>query len=98
MKNIGLIIIGIAAIVGGALFATYLIKKKLDRENELEFDDFDDFEDLTEEEYEDFFGEEMDIEDASEIAENISAKKSMPVSEEYITDVVVEEDPDEEQL
>ena len=54
MKHLGIILVGILAVVGGAAFAALLIRKKLNREADVEFDD-----DYTDDEtFEDFYGDD----------------------------------------
>jgi hypothetical protein len=43
--GLGFLILGILAIIGGAIFAALVIKNKLSRNDEIDFDDFDDFDD-----------------------------------------------------
>jgi hypothetical protein len=42
-KGLGFLILGILAILGGAIFAAMVIKNKLARDRDIDFDDFDDF-------------------------------------------------------
>ena len=75
-KNLVAILVGIIALIAGALAAAYLIKKKMDAEQE-EFDEFEDFDMIDDED--EFFGED---EYAEYDALNISAPEDMPEEEE----------------
>ncbi|MCL2019451.1 MAG: hypothetical protein FWG70_06775 [Oscillospiraceae bacterium] len=56
-KGLGFLILGILAIIGGAIFAALVIRNKFGRD-EIDFDDFDDYElIIDEEELENFLGE-----------------------------------------
>lgn len=67
-RGLGLLIVGILALLGGAAFAALLIKNKLIRDRDIDFDDFDTA--VDDEEFEHFFGDEdEDIYDEEEIAE-----------------------------
>lgn len=59
-KGLGLLIVGILALLGGAAFAALLIKKKLTKDRDIDFDDFDTA--VDDEEFEHFFGEGEDEE------------------------------------
>ncbi len=74
-KSIIAILVGIIALIAGALAAAYLIKKKMDAEQE-EFDEFEDFDMIDDED--EFFGED---EYAEYDALNISAPDSIPYAE-----------------
>jgi len=43
--GLGFLILGILAILGGAIFAALVIKNKLRGRDDIDFDDFDDFDD-----------------------------------------------------
>ncbi len=73
-KNIIALLVGIIALIAGALAAAYLIKKKMDAEQE-EFDEFEDFDMIDDDE---FFGED---EYAEYDALNISDPDSIPYAE-----------------
>lgn len=58
MKGIGIFIVSLLAVIGGAAFAALLIKKKLKREAEVDFDEDyplhdDDFEEFYDDDFED---------------------------------------------
>ncbi len=73
-KSIIAILVGIIALIAGALAAAYLIKKKMDAEQE-DFDEFEDFDMIDDDE---FFGED---EYAEYDALNISDPDSIPYAE-----------------
>ena len=69
-KGLGFLILGILAILGGAIFAALVIKNKLRGDREIDFDDFDDFDDyegVIDAELEHFQGDKSE-KDASEEA------------------------------
>ncbi len=74
-KNIVALLVGIIALIAGALAAAYLIKKKMDAEQE-EFDEFEDFDMIDDDD--EFFGED---EYAEYDALNISDPDSIPYAE-----------------
>jgi len=43
-KGLGFLVLGILAILGGAIFAALVIKNKLAGKHDIDFDDFDEFE------------------------------------------------------
>ncbi len=73
-KSIIAILVGIIALIAGALAAAYLIKKKMDAEQE-DFDEFEDFDMIDDDE---FFGED---EYAEYDALNISDPDSIPYAD-----------------
>lgn len=74
-KNIIALLVGIIALLAGALTAVYFIKKKMDAEAE-EFDEFEDFDMIDDDD--EFFGED---EYAEYDALNISEPDSIPYAE-----------------
>lgn len=77
-KSIIAILVGIIALIAGALAAAYLIKKKMDAEQE-EFDEFEDFDMIDDED--EFFGED---EYAEYDALNLSTPDSIPYADEDV--------------
>ncbi len=73
-KSVIAILVGIIALIAGALAAAYLIKKKVEAEQE-EYDEFEDFDMIDDDE---FFGED---EYAEYDALNISGSDSIPYAE-----------------
>ncbi|MDR2531231.1 MAG: hypothetical protein LBC82_00085 [Oscillospiraceae bacterium] len=66
-KGLGFLILGILAILGGAIFAALVIKNKLAGNRNIDFDDFDDFEHVVDDaELEHFLNEKKDAEAAKE--------------------------------
>lgn len=63
-RGLGFLIVGILALLGGAAFAALLIKNKLTRDRDIDFDDFDVA--VDDEEFEHFFGENDDEEEYDE--------------------------------
>lgn len=88
-KNIVALLVGIIALIAGALAAAYLIKKKMDAEQE-EFDEFEDFDMIDDDD--EFFGED---EYAEYDALNISDPDSIPYAEPAASE---EEEKSEESL
>ncbi|MCL2078037.1 MAG: hypothetical protein FWH08_06515 [Oscillospiraceae bacterium] len=57
-KGAGFLILGILAILGGAIFAALVIKNRLSADDDIDFDEFDDFDDVVDDdELEHFLGE-----------------------------------------
>ena len=75
-KNIIALLVGIIALLAGALAAVYFIKMKMDAEAE-EFDEFEDFDMIDDDD--EFFGED---EYAEYDALNVSAPDSIPYVDE----------------
>lgn len=78
MKGIGIFIVSLLAVIGGAAFAALLIKKKLKREAEVDFDEDyplhdDDFEEFYDDDFEDDAqSDESDSADAEEAEDSVS--------------------------
>ena len=49
-KGVALLILGGLAVLGGAVFAALVIKNKLARCHDIDFDEFDDFDDIMDDE------------------------------------------------
>lgn len=60
MKALGVLLIGAMAVAGGIAAATYLTKKKLDKENEDNY--YDDWDDGIDDDWDFDFDEDMDVE------------------------------------
>lgn len=58
-KGLGGFLLGLLAIVGGTVFIALLIKKKMTKKQEIDFDEFDDVIDESDE-YDDFFNDDED--------------------------------------
>ena len=86
MKAFGLLMIGAMAVAGGIAAATYITKKKLDRENEDNYyDDWDN--DSIDDDWDFDFDEDMEVEDepaytkpAEDEGSSIPEAKSSPFS------------------
>ena len=86
MKAFGLLMIGAMAVAGGIAAATYITKKKLDRENEDNYyDDWDN--DSIDDDWDFDFDEDMEVEDepaytkpAEDESSSIPEAKSSPFS------------------
>lgn len=74
MKHLGIVLVGILAVIGGAAFAALLIRKKLNRETDIEFD-----EDYTDDEsFEDFYGDDEYLDgDVEEPIEDIDEDNTL---------------------
>lgn len=69
MKAFGIFMVGALAVAGGVAAATYLTKKKIDRENEDNYyDDWDN--DNIDDDWDFDFDEDMDVEGEPAFAEN----------------------------
>ncbi len=75
-KNIIALLVGIIALLAGALTAVYFIKKKMDAEAE-EFDEFEDFDMIDDDD--EFFGED---EYSEYDALNVAGSDSIPYVDE----------------
>jgi hypothetical protein len=64
--GLGFLILGILAILGGAIFAALVIRNKLRGDYEIDFDDFDDYDGVLDAELAHFENEkvEKDVEEA----------------------------------
>lgn len=84
MKAFGIFMIGAMAVAGGIAAATYITKKKIDKENEDNYyDDWDN--DNIDDDWDFDFDEDMDVEGEPAFAENKPAAEgedSAPVTEE----------------
>ena len=80
-KNVIALLVGIIALLAGALAAVFFIKKKMDAEAE-EFDEFEDFDMIDDDD--EFFGED---EYAEYDALNISEPDSIPYADEKAEEV-----------
>ena len=63
-KGVGFLILGGLAVLGGVVFAALVIKNKLARRREIDFDDFDEM--VDDEEFEHFFGEKDGLDSDSD--------------------------------
>jgi hypothetical protein len=73
----GFVVLGVLALVGGAVFAVLQIKKRLTNDYGDDFYDFDDFDPVTDEEFEHFFAE-----DNLDPLDSLNSFDSEPDSEE----------------
>ena len=84
MKAFGIFMIGALAVAGGIAAATYITKKKIDKENEENYyDDWD--KDDIDDDWDFDFDEDMDVEDES-AAPEVSNEKSAPEKAENTAD------------
>lgn len=102
MKALGIFLVGALAVAGGVAAATYITKKKLEKENEENYYDDWDSDDL-DDDYDFDFDEDMDVEDEPSLAKAVAdAVPESSASEASVfenTDVFSEEkneDSDEE--
>ena len=83
MKALGIFMVGALAVAGGIAAATYITKKKIDKENEENYyDDWDN--DDIDDDWDFDFDEDMEIEDepAAPAAEESAVPKENPAVEE----------------
>lgn len=82
MKAFGILMIGAMAVAGGIAAATYITKKKIDKENEDNYyDDWDS--DAIDDDWDFDFDEDMDVEEESAVPEARSAETvGTPAAEE----------------
>lgn len=83
MKALGVLMIGAMAVAGGIAAATYITKKKIDKENEENYyDDWDN--DNIDDDWDFDFDEDMEVEDEPAVPETEKAapeaEKAAPVS------------------
>lgn len=71
MKALGIFLVGALAVAGGIAAATYITKKKLDKENEENYYDDWDSDDI-DDDWDYDFDEDMDVEDEPSLAETVA--------------------------
>lgn len=71
MKALGIFLIGAMAVAGGIAAATYITKKKLDKENEENYYDDWDSDDI-DDDWDYDFDEDMDVEDEPSLAKAVA--------------------------
>lgn len=82
MKAFGVLLIGAMAVAGGIAAATYLTKKKLDKENEDNYyDDWDN--DNIDDDWDFDFDEDMDVEGEPAPAEEAPEPTGMPEAKPF---------------
>ena len=72
MKALGIFLFGALAVAGGVAAATYVTKKKLERENEDDYYDNWDNVDDSDEDWDFDFDEDMDVEDEPSLAKAVA--------------------------
>ena len=72
MKALGIILISALAVAGGIAAATYVTKKKLERENEDDYYDNWDTDDDSDEDWDFDFDEDMNVEDEPSLAKAVA--------------------------
>lgn len=80
MKALGIFLIGALAVVGGVAAATYITKKKLEKENEDDFYENWDNVDDADEDWDFDFDEDMDVEDEPAPAADAAVPEEKPSS------------------
>lgn len=72
MKALGIFLLGALAVAGGVAAATYVTKKKLERENEDDYyDNWDNIDD-SDEDWDFDFDEDMEVEDEPNLAKAVA--------------------------
>lgn len=71
MKGLGIFLVGALAVAGGIAAATYITKKKLDKENEENYYDDWDSDDI-DDDWDYDFDEDMDVEDEPSLAKAVA--------------------------
>lgn len=72
MKGLGILMVGLLAVAGGIAAATYITKKKLEKENEDNYyDDWDD--DFADDDFDFDFEDDADISTSDEVKEEPEA-------------------------
>lgn len=102
MKALGIFMVGALAVAGGIAAATYITKKKLEKENEDNYYDDWDSDDI-DDDWDFDFDEDMDVEDEPSLAKAVadavpesSAVEASPFSDNDIFSEETSEDSDEE--
>lgn len=106
MKALGIFMVGALAVAGGIAAATYITKKKLEKENEENYYDDWDSNDI-DDDWDFDFDEDMDIEDEPLLAKTVAdtvpesgatetAVEASPFSNNDIFSEETDEDSDEE--
>lgn len=72
MKALGIFLIGALAVAGGVAAATYVTKKKLEKENEDDYYENWDNVDDSDEDWDFDFDEDMDVEDEPSLAKAVA--------------------------
>lgn len=67
MKGLGILMVGLLAVAGGVAAATYITKKKLEKENEDNY--YDDWDDDFDDDFEFDFEDDVDINEDAPAAE-----------------------------
>lgn len=96
MKAFGIFLVGALAVAGGIAAATYITKKKLDKENEENYYDDWDSDDL-DDDWDYDFDEDMDVEDepslARAVADAVPEAANEPAAEEPTDEAAIPEEP-----
>lgn len=88
MKALGIFMVGALAVAGGIAAATYIAKKRLERENEDNYYDDWDSDDI-DDDWDFDFDEDMDVEDEPSLARAVAEA----VPESSAAETAVEESP-----
>ena len=90
MKGLGIALVGLLAIAGGIVAATYITKKKLEKENEEDY--YDDWDDASwdDDDFDFDFEEDVDIS-----AKGADIPKEVPVEIKRSGDLIEDEDDDD---
>lgn len=97
MKALGIVMLGVLAVAGGVAAATYITKKKLEKENEENY--YDDWDDEIDDDDMDFeFDEDLDIEDESEKPEEPEEKPAVKSDDEFVEDKTDAAEAEDEKL
>ncbi len=67
MKGLGIALVGLLAVAGGIAAATYITKRKLEKDNEEDY--YDDWDDIDDEDIDFDFEEDSDVSGKSEASE-----------------------------
>lgn len=85
MKGLGIALIGLLAVAGGIAAATYITKKKLEKDNEEDY--YDDWDDIDDEDIDFDFDEDGDVTDEDETPTPVVPEtKSTTFAEDEVPD------------
>ncbi|MDE7399735.1 MAG: hypothetical protein K2N06_09435 [Oscillospiraceae bacterium] len=91
MKGLGIFLVGALAVAGGIAAATYITKKKLDKENEENYYDDWDSDDI-DDDWDYDFDEDMDVEDEPSLAKAVADAVPEVAAEETADEATIPEE------
>lgn len=92
MKGLGIFLVGALAVAGGIAAATYITKKKLDKENEENYYDDWDSDDI-DDDWDYDFDEDMDVEDEPSLAKAVADAVPEAAADGSADEAAIPEEP-----